>query len=283
MFLDSRSFSVFRALAEQFGERVSKDALLAAGWPGQFIHENSLAKAVSKLRRAISGSGLEIAASYGMGYTLRDAIKGHVAEDDSSALSQPIGTARPRLARAKWPIAGAFALMLAAAAGLSVSGGTSSPVGFRQTEPITHDAPDSVATILWVDDNPANNRLEVEAFKRRKIAVHLAESTDDALKLLTMNDYRLVVSDLGRGDDRLAGVRMTQIMRQQGIEVPVIIYTIRPDGRRQQEAQRQLVASAGATDLALTPHEVRSKVLGLIESGSPVPGATNVSGSSALP
>lgn len=271
--LDGRSFSVFHALAEQFGERVSKDALLAAGWPGQIIHENSLAKAVSKLRRAISGSGLEIAASYGWGYILRDTVSTPGAEDDRSARAKFMPTVRPRLARAGWPIAGGLALLLAAGAAATgiFLGETSTSVGFRETEPVTHDAPDSIATILWVDDNPVNNRLEVEAFKRRRIAVHLAENTDDALKLLKMNDYRLVVSDLGRGDDRLAGVRMTQAMRRSGMEVPVIIYTIRPKDRVRQEAQRQLVASSGATDLALTPHEVRAKVLGRVGAGSRQP------------
>ena len=40
--LDARSSRVFLALAEQFGDCVTKDALMHAGWPTQLVHENSL-------------------------------------------------------------------------------------------------------------------------------------------------------------------------------------------------------------------------------------------------
>jgi DNA-binding NtrC family response regulator len=134
-------------------------------------------------------------------------------------------------------------------------------VPIRTAPPLTHDAPDALATILWVDDHPSNNRLEIAAFKQHRIAVHLAESTEDALKLVAMNRYALLISDLGRGDDRLAGLKMIEAMQNRGMTVPVIIYTMRPKDRAGQEAQRRMVADAGAIDLALTPQEVRAKVL----------------------
>jgi len=69
--LDSRSSLVLKMLVERHGRRVSKDELLRGAWPRQTVHENSLAKAISRLRPAIRGSGLEIAAAYGTGYVLR--------------------------------------------------------------------------------------------------------------------------------------------------------------------------------------------------------------------
>ena len=256
--LDPRSSSVLEALSESFGECVSKDALMRAGWPTQLVHENSLAKAISKLRRAIDGSGVEIAAAYGVGYTLR--------ESGSSVPTAPAppdpepAISRPRSGRhAVLMISLAAALLSASVASLAVHWiGQAVPV--RRSPPITNDAPDAVATILWVDDHPSNNALEVEDLRRRRVAVHLTESTGDALKLLGINRYKLVVSDLGRGEDRLAGLKMIAAMKQRGMTVPVIIYTIRPEDRLGQVRLQRMVAGAGASDLAVTPQEVRSTI-----------------------
>ena len=51
--LDRSGFDVLLALLRHAGEIVSKDELLDAGWPGRVVTENSLAKAVSRLRRAL--------------------------------------------------------------------------------------------------------------------------------------------------------------------------------------------------------------------------------------
>jgi hypothetical protein len=40
--------------------------------------------------------------------------------------------------------------------------------------------------------------------------------------------YKLVVSNLDCGDDRLAGLKMIGAMRQRQMRVPVVIYTVRP-------------------------------------------------------
>jgi DNA-binding response OmpR family regulator len=267
--LDARSANVFAALVDKFGQGIAKDELLRFGWPGQLVHENSLAKAVSKLRQAISGSGLEIVAAYGFGYTLREIVKADVsdarADEDASVGAAPAldAGARPRaFTRTQAAFGVLLGLVAIVTAVAWVRSDASVPI--RQTMPITNDPPNAVATILWVDDHPSNNELEVEEFRRRRIAVHLAKSTEDAMNLLNMNGYDLVVSDLGRGEDRLAGLRMTEALRQRGLTIPVFIYTMRPNETAGQIAQRRLVASAGASDLAVTPEEVRAKVLGRV-------------------
>jgi DNA-binding response OmpR family regulator len=258
--LDASSTRIFAALAAQFGDCVSKDALLTAGWPGQHIHENSLAKSVSKLRRAIAGSGAEIAAVYGLGYVLRRPGDNPSAAAGQAVVEQPARAARLNLSGAvPWALTAAVLLITVVVS--AVSFGVGQPaVAIRHTAPITNDSPNAIATILWVDDHPSNNRLEIEAFRRQRIAVHLAESTGDALKLLAINRYRLVISDLGRGEDRLAGVKMMDVMKQHGLNAPVIIYTVRPKDGSGQKAQRRLVAAAGAAGLAVTPEEVRTQV-----------------------
>ncbi len=262
--LDSRSCSVFAALAERLGDCVSKEELLRAAWPNQLVHENSLAKAISKLRRAVRGSGLEIVAAYGVGYILREAAVDHALPADNVTPAESRGPPTKPL-RSPYAMAAVVAVtllvILSVAAGIMAFAPSHGVVAIRRTPPVTHDAPDALATILWVDDHPTNNRLEIAAFKQERIAVHLAESTADALKLVAMNHYPLVISDLGRGEDRLAGLKMIDAMKQRGIAVPVVIYTMRPKDRAGQEAQRRMVADTGAADLAVTPQEVRAKVL----------------------
>ena len=261
--LDARSAVVFHTLAASAGELVSKDVLLATVWPGQIVNENSLAKCISRLRAALVGSGLVITAAYGFGYTLRELDRGPADENESERLDartqaeMRLGT--PPRRRISLPLLALFLITTAAA--IFAVNRSRPEVGIRTTAPATNDAADAVATLLWVDDHPSNNELEVEYFRRRKIAVHLAENSEDALKLLRINDYGLVLSDLGRGDDRLAGLKLIQTMKQQGIRVPTIIYTMRPDDPARQSAQQIMVAEAGAVDLAVTPTEIRSKVV----------------------
>lgn len=258
--LDPRASAVFAQLAERFGQRVSKDELLATAWRGRIVQENSLAKAITKLRAALRGSRLAITASYGVGYVLHEVASAHTF--GQSEAEDIDGRTRIRRWRRRYVATGAVAaLALVAAATILLQQEGIFGVPVRQSPPVGNDRPDATATLLWVDDHPANNRLEVAAFKRRRLAVHLAESSEDALKLLAMNRYQLVISDLGRGDDRLAGLKMIGEMKRRDIAVPVLIYTMRPKEPAGQVAQRTMVFDGGAADLAVTPHEVRAKVI----------------------
>lgn len=259
--LDARSSRVLLILTEHFGECVSKDTLMRAGWPTQLVHENSLAKAISKLRRAIDGSGMEIAAAYGVGYTLRDSVL-HVDQEKTSIEPHLAAQTRPRPRAPIVLVITICAVLLTVAVVRLAAGWVGEAASPRRGTPITNDPPNSVATILWVDDHPSNNALEVDSLRRRRVAVHLTKSTDDALKLLGINRYDLVVSDLGRGEDRLAGLKMIDAMKHRGMTVPVIIYTVRPKDRAGQEELRRLSASAGAKALAVTPEEVRASISG---------------------
>jgi CheY-like chemotaxis protein len=131
----------------------------------------------------------------------------------------------------------------------------------RQAQPIIGDAPDSIGKILWVDDHPENNVYEKQFFEKHRIAVHPVTTSEDALKLLAIYDYKAVISDMGRGEDRLAGARFVQQLRARNDRTPVIIYTVRADSPAKQRAQRELVAESGAQALAVTPEQVRAVVL----------------------
>lgn len=80
------------------------------------------------------------------------------------------------------------------------------------------------ARILWVDDEPDNNSLDVRLLRSAGAKVKLALSTEQALRELARAHFELVISDIARGDEADAGVRMAEELRQRGVTSPVIFY-----------------------------------------------------------
>jgi DNA-binding response OmpR family regulator len=275
--LDHRSVNLLLALVEAGGRAVSKDALMSRAWPGRLVHENSIAKAISKLRVQLAGSGVVIVTVHGVGYRLDSSEPQPASQLEQTPLQPYAATAAP--AKAGSVEAGAprrsglRSVLLAGAlvgavgvfglAALEWGRGGPFPVPVRTAPPLTNDPADPIATILWVDDNPRNNALDVQYLRSRRVAVHLAPSSADAEHLLAINRYDLIISDLGRGEDRLAGIKFADRARARGLDIPIMIYTMRPPDPARQRAQRDLVAASGATHLALTPQEVRAKALAL--------------------
>jgi CheY-like chemotaxis protein len=79
-------------------------------------------------------------------------------------------------------------------------------------------------SILWVDDNPANNELAVRALRKFHLDVEQATSTDAALTAVERRPFDLVISDMGRGPDLRAGYGLLKILRERGIQVPFFIF-----------------------------------------------------------
>jgi CheY-like chemotaxis protein len=79
--------------------------------------------------------------------------------------------------------------------------------------------------VLWVDDRPANNVFERAALESYGIQFTLAESTSEAQMLLTAGGFDAVISDLGRPEDRKAGLTLLGIVRRAGNAVPYFLYT----------------------------------------------------------
>ncbi|HVI59428.1 MAG TPA: tetratricopeptide repeat protein [Luteimonas sp.] len=82
--LDRSSYDVLLALLRHAGEVVTKDELLEAGWPGRVVSENSLAKAVSRLRQALGDDGGAIRAVHGYGYRLAVAVAFQAGSSDQA-------------------------------------------------------------------------------------------------------------------------------------------------------------------------------------------------------
>lgn len=90
--LDRSGFDVLCCLARQAGQIVAKDTLLAAGWPGRVVSDNSLMKAIGKLRRVLGDEQAElIRVVHGYGYRL----VGSVEELAGVAPTDPMAPAAP--------------------------------------------------------------------------------------------------------------------------------------------------------------------------------------------
>ena len=78
--------------------------------------------------------------------------------------------------------------------------------------------------VLWVDDNPDNNRYERKALEALGIRFVLSTSTEDALDQVRRQAFDLIISDMGRPPDARAGYTLLDALRVMGDHTPYMIY-----------------------------------------------------------
>lgn len=123
-------------------------------------------------------------------------------------------------------------------------------------------APSAVAKksprILWVDDNPTGNALEIAQLKERGIEVSQAMSTADAMAMLR-NDpsFGAIISDMGRSEQGAyhaqAGLTLLGALKSAGYNVPFLVYSSRKNAARYSEEVR----SAGGEGATASPVELQ--------------------------
>jgi CheY-like chemotaxis protein len=121
----------------------------------------------------------------------------------------------------------------------------------RTIVPAAHSLVSTSGRILWVDDNPENNALEVEQLRRRYVDVVLCRSTDEALMTVeTLDDVDAIVSDMGRREhgvfQRDAGLALLERLRRAGNKTPFLLYTTAEQAARSDARARQ-AGGDGAT------------------------------------
>lgn len=89
--LDRSGYDVLLALLRHAGEVVTKEELLEAGWPGRVVSENSLAKAIGRLRQALRSQGASIRAVHGYGYRLASPVSFQPVADDRATVRSHAG------------------------------------------------------------------------------------------------------------------------------------------------------------------------------------------------
>jgi CheY-like chemotaxis protein len=106
------------------------------------------------------------------------------------------------------------------------------PAGWTAARPDTRPKP---AGVLWVDDNPSHNALQLDQLERRGIVVDTARSTREAVQKLTGQRYQVIVSDMERIEGGKpvpnAGLELIRTVRTFDRETPVVIYSSGPAGR----------------------------------------------------
>jgi CheY-like chemotaxis protein len=106
------------------------------------------------------------------------------------------------------------------------------PPGWSAARPDTRPKP---AGVLWVDDNPSHNALQLDQLERRGIVVDTARSTREAVQKLTGQRYQVIVSDMERVEGGKpvpnAGLELIRTVRTFDRETPVVIYSAGPAGR----------------------------------------------------
>jgi CheY-like chemotaxis protein len=113
------------------------------------------------------------------------------------------------------------------------------------------------ATILWVDDTPDDNALELAKLRDDGLEVLLARSTAEAMDVLSLRrGIRAIITDLGRSEDgefrSHAGLALLRQLREAEQDQPVLVYT----SARRVDLDRQDALDAGATAVTASPTEL---------------------------
>lgn len=118
------------------------------------------------------------------------------------------------------------------------------------------------AALLWVDDRPANNIHERQAFEAIGINVILATSTEEALEKVSKRNFNVIISDMGRPPDSRAGYSLLDTLREKGDQTPYIIFAGSRDPEHRAESRRR-----GAMGCTNRPDELFDMVLSAIGPG----------------
>jgi CheY-like chemotaxis protein len=106
----------------------------------------------------------------------------------------------------------------------------------------------SSAWALWVDDRPDNNIYERQSLEALGVRFVLAKSTDDALAKIASQRFDVVISDMGRPPDPVAGYTLLERLRAQGDGTPFVIYASSNAADDKAEALRR--GAVGSTNKA---------------------------------
>jgi CheY-like chemotaxis protein len=140
---------------------------------------------------------------------------------------------------------------------------------FPSPDPTATELPHTAPHVLWVDDDPANNRLFVERFNQRGVRVTTALNTAEALERYQQDTYQLVISDMGRYEGPggayvpRAGLDLLQALRARHEALDFVFCT----SVRAAADYREEALAAGARDI-VTECEVILRMLG-VEPRSP--------------
>jgi CheY-like chemotaxis protein len=121
------------------------------------------------------------------------------------------------------------------------------------------------ATVLWIDDHPENNAVERELLEESlSLKFILATSNAGELEQIKLYSPDLIISDMTRAKDLIAGYALLDSLQRQGVSIPVIIYAGSCLPERRAEARR-----LGAFGCTARPSELREYVRVALSANPP--------------
>lgn len=95
----------------------------------------------------------------------------------------------------------------------------------------------SGAKVLWVDDNPQNQKYERGALEVLGIEFVVVGSTAEALQMIYDGNIKVVITDFKREGDPEAGYTLLQEIKKINGDLPVIIYSSSVTPKLEKEAK----------------------------------------------
>jgi CheY-like chemotaxis protein len=136
--------------------------------------------------------------------------------------------------------------------------------GFQASHIVTTEVPDDWHNkILWVDDRPSNNRYERKAMESMGLEFTLAESTEEARRILRTQRFAAIISDMGRREGPLEGYTLLEAVRATDKWTPFFIYAGSNAPQHRREA-----ALRGAQGSTNNPQDLIETVTGALRAGA---------------
>lgn len=79
--------------------------------------------------------------------------------------------------------------------------------------------------ILWIDDYPINNEVVIDFLETKNIHVDTATSTQEGIDYFKKNKYDVIITDMGRGVERDAGIILIKKLNALNCRTPIIVFT----------------------------------------------------------
>ena len=151
-------------------------------------------------------------------------------------------------------------------------GPPSSPGGAEADTAAAPAADQGRPTVLWVDDNPEANTLELAKLRDDGVEVLIARSTAEAMDVLSLRrGVGAIVTDMGRTEDgefrSHAGLALLRQLHEAEQSQPVLVYT----STRRVELDRQDALDAGATTVTSSPTELFAALRRALSTPTPHP------------
>ncbi|MBY6186531.1 winged helix-turn-helix domain-containing protein [Marinobacter hydrocarbonoclasticus] len=252
---DPRLIRLLQLLIEAAPEPVDSDTLLRELWPDTQVSHWSISRLISDARKLFKGAGADftvIQTLHGRGYRLASDLVQRLESDLPSPPPPPVSPpdesskSPTSLNLLPWPVRLLLLSQIILASILAWQLLRPAEPPLRLGEP-----PNPAGRILWVDDHPENNLMERRVLQQQRIAVYTTTSSHEAMLLLDLYQYDLIISDMGRAGESLAGLNLVASLREQGDHTPYLLYTIMVSDNMRVQADAHGAQGVAETSTAL--------------------------------